>query len=128
MPGSANRPFTAFPKDYAQLPTLSFVVPDLDHDMHDGTVRQGDTWLRQNLSGYAAWAQAHHSLLVVTWDEDDNNAANHVPTLFVGQDVRPGQNGEVIDHYRLLRTLEAAYNLPPAGRAAAVTPVTGAFR
>jgi hypothetical protein len=128
VPASANQPFTAFPSDYARLPTVSFVVPDLNDDMHNGTVQQGDTWLRQNLGGYAAWARTHDSLLVVTWDEDDNSAANQIPTIVVGQDVRPGRYAETLDHYRLLRTLEDAYHLAHAGDAAAVTPVTDAFR
>lgn len=29
-----------------QLPTLAFVIPNLDHDMHNGSVRDGDTWVR----------------------------------------------------------------------------------
>lgn len=27
--------------------------------MHDGSVARGDTWLYQNLSGYAQWAKAN---------------------------------------------------------------------
>ncbi|MEY9874793.1 hypothetical protein ABH931_004293 [Streptacidiphilus sp. MAP12-33] len=127
IPAADNRTFAAFPTDaagYAALPTLSFVVPNLQHDMHDGTVRQGDDWLRTHLSGYAAWARTHDSLLVVTWDEDDNGADNHIPTLMAGARVKPGHYGELLDHYRLLRTLEAAYGLTPVGESAKRTPVT----
>ena len=42
---AANRPFTAFPSDPASLPTVTFVIPNLDHDMHDGSIGQADTWL-----------------------------------------------------------------------------------
>ncbi|WP_084724819.1 alkaline phosphatase family protein [Streptacidiphilus melanogenes] len=127
VPAADNRTFDAFPTDtagYAKLPTVSFVVPNVQHDMHDGTVRQGDDWLRAHLSGYAAWARTHDSLLVVTWDEDDNGPANHIPTLVVGAGARPGRYGEPLDHYRLLRTLEASYGLPPLGVAAQRAPVT----
>ncbi|MEU9040144.1 MULTISPECIES: alkaline phosphatase family protein [unclassified Kitasatospora] len=123
LPSEVNLPFNAFPHDYAALPTLSFVVPDLTHDMHDGSVQQGDTWLRDNLAGYADWARTHNSLLVVTWDEDDNNQGNRIPTVVVGAQVRPGSYDERIDHYRLLRTLEDAYGLPPTGAAAAAAPI-----
>src|SRR3954447_1098781 len=34
VPDAANQPYTAFPSDYAKLPTVSFVVPDLCNDMH----------------------------------------------------------------------------------------------
>ncbi|RAG80317.1 acid phosphatase [Streptacidiphilus pinicola] len=127
IPASANRTFDAFPSSaagYAALPTLSIVVPNLQHDMHDGTVQQGDDWLRAHLSGYADWARTHDSLLVVTWDEDDNGPDNHIPTLVVGAGVKQGQYGELLDHYRLLRTLEAAYGLSPVGESAQRAPVT----
>jgi acid phosphatase len=123
VPAMANQPWTALPSDYSQLPTLSFAIPDLDHDMHDGSVRKGDDWLKQSLSGYAAWAQTHNSLLVVTWDEDDHSQSNQIATLIVGQAVRPGDYTETMDHYRLLRTLEDAFRLPHAGYSAQVSPV-----
>ncbi|WP_138443873.1 alkaline phosphatase family protein [Sinomonas susongensis] len=124
VPASANRPFSAFPKDYSVLPTVSIVVPNLDHDMHNGSVQAGDAWLRDNLDGYAQWAKTHDSLLIVTWDEDDNSAGNHIATIFSGAQVKPGQYGEQIDHYRVLRTVEAAYGLPPLEKAADTTPIT----
>jgi len=31
---------------------VAFVIPNLDDDMHDGTITQGDQWLATNLSGY----------------------------------------------------------------------------
>ncbi|WP_084701873.1 alkaline phosphatase family protein [Streptacidiphilus anmyonensis] len=127
IPASDNRTFDAFPTDatgYAALPTLSFVIPNVQHDMHDGTVRQGDDWLRAHLSGYASWARTHDSLLVVTWDEDDNGPSNHIPTLVVGAGTKAGRYGELLDHYRLLRTLEAAYGLQPIGESAQRSPVT----
>ena len=74
IPGSRSLPFSAFPAraNYAGLPTVSMVIPNLDDDMHDGSIAQGDQWLYQNLSQYAAWAKANNSLLILTWDEDDN--------------------------------------------------------
>src|SRR5512143_1549684 len=35
VPASANLTFAAFPSDYADLPTVAFVVPNLCNDMHD---------------------------------------------------------------------------------------------
>src|SRR4051812_21353547 len=49
VPAAANQPFASFPADFSQLPTVAFVVPDQDHDMHDGTVAQADAWLEANL-------------------------------------------------------------------------------
>src|SRR4051794_7892969 len=59
VPASSNLTLAAFPSDYSQLPTVSFVVPNLDNDMHDGTVAEGDTWLRNHFDGYAQWARTH---------------------------------------------------------------------
>ena len=49
----------------------------------------GRTWLTNNLAAYADWAMANDSLLVVTWDEDDNSDDNHIPTIFYGANVKP---------------------------------------
>src|SRR4051812_40583064 len=123
VPASANKPFSAFPTDYSTLPDVSFVIPNLQNDMHDGTVAQGDTWVQNNLGGYAEWAKTHNSLLVLTFDEDDYTAANHIATVFVGQQVVPGNYTETINHYNLLRTIEDAYGLTPLGASATAPPI-----
>jgi phosphatidylinositol-3-phosphatase len=124
LPASVSKPMTAFPTDYAALPTVSFVVPDLDHDMHDGTVAQADAWLRTHLGDYVSWARTHNSLLVVTWDEDDNTSSNHIPGLLAGAHLKSGSYGGRVDHYTLLRTIEAAYGLAPLGTAVHRKPIT----
>jgi hypothetical protein len=113
-----------FPTTYTSLPTVSFVVPNLQHDMHDGTIAQGDAWLKAHLGSYVTWARTHNSLLVVTWDEDDNTAANLVPTIFIGPMVKAGKYSESINHYRTLRTIEAAFGLKYLGKSASVAPIT----
>jgi acid phosphatase len=124
LPGSLSRPFTEFPTDYTQLPTLSFVIPNLDHDMHNGTVAQADQWLQRNLGRYAQWATVHNSMLVLTWDEDDRSELNRIPTIVTGASIRPGRYSEHVTHYRLLRTLEACEGLPPIGHSMSTTPIT----
>src|SRR4051794_8572585 len=118
LPRSLSHPMTSFPTSYAKLPRLAFVIPNVDHDMHDGTIAQADRWLRARLSGYLTWARTHDSLLVLTWDEDDKSAGNRIPTMIAGAHVRPGRYGTRVDHYRLLRTLEASFGLPALGHAA----------
>jgi acid phosphatase len=125
LPSSVNQPYSALPTDFADLPTVSFVVPNLCDDMHDCGVAAGDAWARQHLSAYVAWAQQHDSLLVVTFDEDNGSAANHIATVLVGPMVTTGAYDQRIDHYSLLRTVEDMYGLPPVGHAAAAAPLTG---
>jgi acid phosphatase len=124
VPASANLPFSAFPSDYAALPNLSFVMPDLDHDMHDGTVGEGDEWLHTHLGDYATWAATHNSLLVLTWDEDDRSESNRVVTVIAGAHVRPGRYAERVDHYRVLSTLEELEQVRRVGRSISAAPVT----
>ena len=123
VPASVGMPFSAFPTKFGNLPTVSFVIPALMDDMHNGTVQQGDTWLQNHLDAYAQWAKSHNSLLIVTWDEDDNSQSNQIPTIVVGQGVTPGLYGERINHYSVLRTIEAMYGLPGAGSAAGLAPI-----
>jgi acid phosphatase len=127
LPASVGEPMSAFPHDFAELPRVAFVVPNLEHDMHDGTVAQGDAWLRSNLGSYASWAVRHDSLLVVTWDEDDTSAGNHIPGVLVGAHLRRGRLGTPIDHYTVLRTIEAACGLPGLGQAAHRAPITSVW-
>src|SRR5262245_18307227 len=97
-----NQRFTAFqdimnsPVGFANLPTVSYVVPDQDFDMHDGTIQAADTWLKDNIiDTYLPWAKTHNSLLIVTWDEDgDNTGSNQIATIFAGAKVNPGNYTE----------------------------------
>jgi len=126
VPPADSVPFSSFPpsSDYASLPTVAFVIPNLDNDMHDGSIAQGDAWLNNNLSAYATWAKANNSLLVVTWDEDDNGENNQIPTIFYGANVKTGAYGEPVTHYNVLSTLEQMYGLNTTGYAANVPAIT----
>jgi hypothetical protein len=123
VPSTVNMPFTSFPKDYSKLPTVSFVIPNMDHDIHDGTMKEADNWLKVNLDGYIKWADKHNSLLILTWDEDDTSAKNKIPTVFVGPMVKKQSYAVRTDHYSLLRTIEDVYGLQPLGKSKQVTPI-----
>jgi acid phosphatase len=127
IPAASSRSFRKFPRKFARLPAISFVVPNLRHDMHDGSIAAGDRWLRKKLDRYARWAQTHNSLLVVTWDEDDGSADNQVPTLFVGPMVKPGTFDQPVSHFNVLRTIEDMYDLLPLGAAAESDVIAGIF-
>jgi phospholipase C len=125
IPTSDNQPFSSFPSssNYSKLPTVSFVIPNLADDMHDGTIQQGDTWLKNNMNSYAQWAKQNNSLLIVTWDEDDDAHGNQIATIFVGQSVTIGSYSETINHYNVLRTLEDMYGLAALGNSASVSDI-----
>jgi hypothetical protein len=136
LAASANQPSKNFPSDFNKLPTVAFVVPNLYNDQHgDGfisnrtLIRDSDDWLKDNIGAYAQWAVTHNSLLIVTWDEDDNDdsPANHIPTIMVGAQVKPGKYGQRIDHYGVLRMIEDFYGLPRAGASADAAPIVAAI-
>lgn len=123
-----NQPFTAFPTNYNELPTISFVVPDLDNDMHDGPISLGDAWLRTNLGAYAEWAKTNNSLLIVTFDEGNYEPdGNHIVTFFTGDHIVGGSYDEIINHYSVLRTLQDIYNLPHCGNTKTHYPIHSVF-
>jgi acid phosphatase len=129
VPTTDSLPFTSFPSstNYASLPTVSFVIPNLQDDMHDGTISQADSWLKSKLSAYATWAKSNNSLLIVTWDEDDYTENNQIPTIFYGADVTTGTYDENINHYNVLATLEQMYGLSEVGNSSGATPITDIF-
>jgi len=145
---SSNVSFAQFPSDFSKLPTVSFVIPNLINDMHDKSfpenVKNGDTWLKLKLDSYYQWAKTHNSLLVITFDENedptnyvgltdpassDKVKQNRIATIFAGAHVKPGDypEGKGITHITILRTLEAMYGLsalgdqPPAAIAYGIT-------
>lgn len=128
LSSNVNLCFTNFPADYSQLPTVSFVIPNQLHDMHDGSRKQGDDWLRDNLDRYAKWAKTNNSLLIITWDEDDYNSVNQIPTIFYGAGLRDGVTvAGTWTHHNLLRTIEDMYGTTHAAAAAQVRSIVGPF-
>lgn len=131
VPARASQPFTVFPSDFATLPAVAFVVPNLVHDMRNGSIAAADRWLRTNLGGYVTWARAHDSLLVVVWDHTlaGVDPTSHVPAIFAGAHVRPGAvDAARTDHYTVLRTIEDAFGIAPIGMSAKRRPATGIWR
>ncbi|MBU6259562.1 MAG: hypothetical protein KGL18_04420 [Burkholderiales bacterium] len=126
LPAAVSQPWSAFPQgDFKRLPDVSIVIPNLDDDMHDGSAAQGDAWLRSHIDGYVRWAATHDALLILTWDEDDSRHGNRIATILVGPMVKPGLYDQRIDHYSVLRTIEAIYGLPYLGAAAQAQPLAG---
>jgi hypothetical protein len=114
--------------DFTRLPKVSFVIPSLNDDMHNGTISQADTWLKNNLGAYIRWCQIHNSLFILTFDEDDGTQNNQILTLFIGHGVIAGTSNTHINHYNVLRTILASQDLPAPNNAATATPITNIFQ
>jgi phosphatidylinositol-3-phosphatase len=111
-------------------PAFGWITPDMLNDMHDGTIAQGDAWLSSQipvLLTSAAWIE-QRSLLVITWDEDDNAPGNQVATIVIANEVPAGfRSAEAYNHYSLLRTIEVAWGLAPLTSNDANAAVMSAF-
>ena len=94
--------FADFLRNFTTLPSVTFVIPNPNHDMHNGkpahSIPAADAWLRANLDGYYQWAKTHNSLPIVTFDENDDKEKYHgayqsagkpVADLSLSQRIRP---------------------------------------
>jgi acid phosphatase len=110
------------------LPSLSLVVPDLCHSMHDCSVSTGDAWLRAQVGRFL---QLPKTVVFVLFDEGSSSfgGGGHTAALALGKTVRPGSRFTgVTSHYGVLRTIEQAWGLPLLGHSAHVAPITGIWR
>ncbi|WP_433561640.1 alkaline phosphatase family protein [Nocardia sp. CA-151230] len=125
VPATSNLMYSDFPNssNYASLPTVSYIAPNLCNDMHDCSISTGNTWLQNNMDAYAQWAKTHNSLLIVTFDEDNGSSSNHIFTTFVGAHTQVGSFSNQINHYNILSTIESAYGLSHLNSAAEITNV-----
>ena len=126
---TVERNFNTFPGagNFDSLPDIAFVVPDQNHDMHDGTIQQADTWLRNNIDAYAQLAVMHHSLLMVVWDEDDSSAANQIPGILYGANINPGTYNTSYNHYDVLASLAGSFALTAPNNGATAAGLSGMF-
>jgi len=124
---TVEKDFSQFPTDFSTLPNVSFVIPDLNDDMHDGTIADGDAWLQNNIAAYETWAKTHNSLLIVTWDEDDSSGTNQVPTIFVGDGVVHGTYATAANHYSLLRMIATSMGVTAPRNGATASQITTPF-
>ena len=130
---ATNQPMTAFPSgDFTLLPTVCYVVPNLNNDMHNGSdparITTGDDWISNNLGGYIQWAKTNNSLFILTFDEDNRTSGNHIVTVFTGQMVKAGGYSTRIDHYSVLNTIENMYGLTYLGDSVTHTIITGCWK
>lgn len=124
--------------DYASLPAVSFITPNLCDDMHGLTATQltgtgftnclkgsgaleqrSDQWLSQIVPNLTAAG----ATVFITFDECC--AANLSPmyALETGPAVTPGSDATSYSHYSVLAGIEDAYGLSLLGGAATANPI-----
>jgi phospholipase C len=123
-------PFTQFDADLraGTLPDYVWITPNMCNDIHDCSLKVGDTWLQTWVSSILAspaWQQ--NGVLFLTFDEsrgrDDSGCCQyamggHILTLVISPLGKPAYQSTVAyDHYSLLRTIEQSWGLPLLGKA-----------
>ena len=114
------------------LPAFATLTPNVINDMHDGTVAQGDSWLRTWLPVITAGPdyQAGHLAILVVWDEGsgDGDVRSHIPVLVLSAYTPAGTSSAVpYDNSSILRTAEDLTGVAPLGRAAVSASLVPAF-
>lgn len=123
---SVESSMSNFPTNFSHLPTVAFVIPSQNDDMHGGTIARADTWLKSKLDSYAQWATRHNSLLVVTFDESDGfSGSNQVATILFGAHIKAGVYAKHANHYDLLHTILRASGLNAPNNAANAVGIDG---
>jgi hypothetical protein len=101
-----NKRWADFPADHSKLENVVCISPNLENDMHNGSIRDGDTWLKGNCSELIEWCKNHNSVVVVYFDENNNVPGNHIPVIAVGEPVKVNHTDSThYDHYNWTRTL-----------------------
>jgi phosphatidylinositol-3-phosphatase len=112
-----------------RLPTVGMLVPDLNHDAHDGTLRQADDWLKGWLPLLMTGPdfRAGRLAIVVTGDEDDSSSGNRVLTVVIAPGLTHRVVGTALTHYSLTRLYDDVAGAAPLRSAATAPSLAQAF-
>jgi acid phosphatase len=132
-------PATQLASDLAggSLPAFAFIIPDVDHDAHNGTLAQADDYARSTvgpLLNSPPFQAGGDGLLFVTFDEcgEGTNAGcdGHVFTAVIGPSVVPHTMSNTrYSHQNILRTVLDALGVSAyPGAAATASDMSDFFR
>ena len=103
---------------------FEFITPNMINDMHDGTVADGDNFLKAFLPKITGSSAFANSVVFVTFDEGTTNVSGggHIMTIAITPNMTAGyKNASAYTHYSMLRTIEDAWGLAPLGSAASAS-------
>jgi hypothetical protein len=116
-----------------RLPPFVWITPNLCHDMHDCSVRAGDSWLAQAVPGVMP-SLAHDGVLIVVWDEGTTDAGccgatsggGRVVAIVGGPGAEPGATVDTAaNHYSMLALIETELGLPLLAHASTAPSIGG---
>jgi phosphatidylinositol-3-phosphatase len=109
--------------DGSSAPSFVWITPNLLNDMHDGTVQQGDAWLKTNIDPVltSTWFTNYDSTVIITMDE---GVGNTIPMVVISNTSKGrGAIAGSGNHYGALRAIEEEFGLGLLG--AASNPANG---
>jgi phospholipase C len=104
------------------LPRYVFITPNLDSDMHDGSIALGDAWLAREVPKLLATdAYKNGGVIFLMWDEGGGSpASDDPPFLAISPNAAPGMRSQVdYDTSSYLKTVQDVLGLPELPCAAA---------
>lgn len=115
-----SKPFSSLAADLAanSIASYVFITPNLCHDMHGALrcpfhrIKAGDDWLKSQLPPIIAWANDHHGVIFITWDEGENTGT--MPFLAIGPGVKGNHYASCVsfNHGSIIKSVEKIFNLP----------------
>jgi hypothetical protein len=128
-------PFSKFSSDLANqtLPQFSFIVPNLIHDAHDGSLSAADSWLKTYIAPLIASPTfLKDGILMIVFDEsvdsDTQHGGGHVTTVVIGPHVLAGHKSTTLyQHQNTLKTLMKALGVTTFPGAAGSASSMGEF-
>ena len=126
-----NRAMPAFNKDVdaGKLPRVGMLIPDAEHDAHDGSLRKADRWFKTRMKRIFAgpdW-QKGRLVVVLTADEDDGEHNNRVLTTVIHQSQRRNVVDTRLNHYSLSRLYSEVAGIPRLRKAKKAPSMAQAF-
>lgn len=112
-----------------RLPDVGFLIPDLAHDAHDGSLATADRWLRKALRPVLASRDFRTGKLVVvvTADEDDAHSGNIVLTSVLSAQLHHKVVRTPLNHYSLTRFIDQVLGVRALRHARTAPDMKAAF-
>ncbi|HEY4055629.1 MAG TPA: alkaline phosphatase family protein [Kofleriaceae bacterium] len=96
------------------VPDYAFITPNLDNDMHDGTIAEGDAWLATEVPKLMATdAYQKGGVIFILWDEGSGSPKGDTPPfLAISKFAKSGYSAQAsYDHSSYLKTVEALFGI-----------------
>lgn len=113
------RPLSELQTDLASgnIPNYVFITPNLQNDMHNGSIADADTWLSHIIPLITSSSTFRKDgALFITWDEgSEENGGNHPIGMIIESPFskKDYTNTQEYSHASLLKTIEEIFHIAP---------------